>query len=1856
MRKFNFLFCIFFLTSLFISCEHSLDVKPHGNQETSTCTVIKGFLTDKFSGAAPADFENLQPSQNSSARNAIPEVTINDLQYEIYACKYDSLNGTEDTSTRVDVPDDKFASSTMTFEIKLPDAVWKIHAIGSDDLGNILVEGSSVITINSFESSGNGNDTDQTINISLHLSQSATGTGTVNLPFTFESGSLINYIEATWKDLDGDSHTKTMLPSSFIFDMNGDDHWGDSEIPSGVYKVTFRFYNSLGSTSCLYVIPEEEIMVLPGQTTSKWINNANSQYISDSGSFSITNEMIRAAHKNVYVEAKNDASDETADPDPDSTGSRYEPFSSIRKAFDYFAAIDGDHPESIEHQIIVSGEISVTQKYDSSKVYYFPVTNQKLTIKGLNSSTPGTIKCALDNNNDPITPGCAFFVAEDAILELGENLTVSHFVNNTNRAFNASSVEGNGGAVYIDYGGQLILNSCKIKNCKASCGSAIFLYSDEDIIFSGRPQVDGYTYLDGFGSFYLENDFDTTSNNNKYYVSFNIDEDHQNTYKIISKDSALSSYDYNTNFEVCGYSGVHFPGYFPINQDGEIIGSIPTPQVTASMPSTIYVGTNILDDYDYDGIGDIASRYISIVTSGMGECDDIVDVSYTWEINGVTLLNSAMSSSPFAYSTVDFCEGVTKAQVKLRNDFGQSENYEWSINCDSKYNSLGTNYQSGTLGTVAIVDGEGTPVSILQKSNASTKNIIYSDFIGTDIVQTCINQANSQTGLSWRLPTVAEAVSISFACNFDYDIIWLEGGYVIDISSGYFLEGDTYDIPDFAPSIRLIADVSSTPPVIPGDTVYTTWNELCNAVAAANGADAAFYVDGELVAYSTLESMGKVTLIPYGSTCTIRRNSITKDIVFNCSELVLQGSEDHKFILDGNNVSDSNSFINVGNDCAANLNYVTIKNCKSNGKGSAIYSTGTVNLENCDFNNNSSTSEGGAVYVKKNLTVNTCTFTENTSSSAGGAIAIDPTDSSQKVNILNSTFTKNIASGDSYINGGAVYIKSQGNITISDTVFIQNEAEGEGAAIALFSNPTVTLNNLELSGNIKTGPSTDEGIYASLSTKMTLQGQNIIPYLKYDIASNSNNYIPIKLDSSFTQNSSVCLAFSSYTADDKVLSSSNPNLAGSISIYNSDYEVYYDSSVSGYKLKTATPPTSLDNINPSNFTGFVEGETYSIGTEQGFKNFAQIVNNKGSNNATFKLTSNIELTGEWTPISGTANNGFLGTFDGNNKSISGLNLTGANNKPTGIFGKVGTNSVIKNVIIKGSVTGTDTTGALVGQADGDSIRIENCINYASVKGTTNVGGLVGKLSVYSSIIKNCINYGDVTIDGTTNTIAGGIVGFTQGTVENCANLGNIKASDFVGGLIGSTANDSVAIIKNSYNAGKITVTGGGPSKYGAICGYKPKTMENVWYEQNSCSKNNAVWGGASVTDTELHEFYYKNTTDETVKTLVDLKDSLDGYASTAVNYTRWMGTYNAYPVFSGNYGSFNEELTTIVYANTLYTNPTELGTVPASGTKCAVGSQNDLIYMNTLLNDGNTNLEGVTFIVLTDDITVSNWTPIGSTGTTFNHGFRGIFDGNGCTITISGLNQTGSTEDYGLFGYVQDAEIRNLTVKGNYQLSSKSNVGGIVGRVCVTSDKKVIIENCNSYVSITDPYSQGSNYGGIVGKVDNYAGTEDFIIRNCNNYGNISCKTSAGGILGYSSFKVVINNCMNNGKISIQDVESGASGGIVGKIDNDDYASIENNVNTGEIVSGSSIVGACPFISSKSFTNNFYLNQTGLNVIGNNTSYNDCYSIEKSGNTYVLVAGQDLEGDVLSLLIDNAHNNGWADWTTDTSGNLMVAN
>ena len=120
-----------------------------------------------------------------------------------------------------------------------------------------------------------------------------------------------------------------------------------------------------------------------------------------------------------------------------------------------------------------------------------------------------------------------------------------------------------------------------------------------------------------------------------------------------------------------------------------------------------------------------------------------------------------------------------------------------------------------------------------------------------------------------------------------------------------------------------------------------------------------------------------------------------------------------------------------------------------------------------------------------------------------------------------------------------------------------------------------------------------------------------------------------------------------------------------------------------------------------------------------------------------------------------------------------------------------------------------------------------------------------------------------------------------------------------------------------------------------------------------------------------------------------------------------------------------------------------------SGSGSGTASDPYLIFYADQLNQVRNflNRDGVYFklmsdIDLTDWIEQNNpsngWQPIGVSSSAF----KGIFDGNNHIISGLTINRP-STDNVGLFGYIDAATIKNLIVKGN--IEGANQVGGICG-------------------------------------------------------------------------------------------------------------------------------------------------------------------------------------------------------------------
>lgn len=259
---------------------------------------------------------------------------------------------------------------------------------------------------------------------------------------------------------------------------------------------------------------------------------------------------------------------------------------------------------------------------------------------------------------------------------------------------------------------------------------------------------------------------------------------------------------------------------------------------------------------------------------------------------------------------------------------------------------------------------------------------------------------------------------------------------------------------------------------------------------------------------------------------------------------------------------------------------------------------------------------------------------------------------------------------------------------------------------------------------------------------------------------------------------------------------------------------------------------------PSSGNGEVDSP-YIITTAEELKWFRDEVNS-GRYSICAKIADNVEVIDmstvchaadksqnleevSWEPI-GT--NQYMGTFDGNNKTITNLYIN-ANQKYSGLFGYTYISTIKNLTFVNANVTNTNSfTGILVGYGYGGtyqnimtSISCEvyggdgtggiagklagnayNCVNYATVQGKEQVGGLFSSYDSSKSITA-CANYGKVTA---SSLWVGGLVGyFKSGTIQDCANYGDVKGANCVAGMVGFVDQGK---IQNVFSYGNVSAT------------------------------------------------------------------------------------------------------------------------------------------------------------------------------------------------------------------------------------------------------------------------------------------------------------------------------------------------------------------------------------------------------------------------------------------------------------------
>ena len=483
---------------------------------------------------------------------------------------------------------------------------------------------------------------------------------------------------------------------------------------------------------------------------------------------------------------------------------------------------------------------------------------------------------------------------------------------------------------------------------------------------------------------------------------------------------------------------------------------------------------------------------------------------------------------------------------------------------------------------------------------------------------------------------------------------------------------------------------------------------------------------------------------------------------------------------------------------------------------------------------------------------------------------------------------------------------------------------------------------------------------------------------------------------------------------------------------------------------------------------------------------------------------------------GRGTKAFTGTFDGDGHTIVGLQAKG------GIFGKLGSGAVVKNINIASSVfTGknTDSVGAVAAENNGGSI--SGISGYGNtIKGSGGyIGGLVGK------------NYGDIsnsndhsTVIAGAGTVAGGIAGVNGtnasigGTIDNvqstsAVTTGDLEENQYADNLGGIVGKNELSLNKyniNNVSAHGITGKTGNTKTSGGIVGTNEGIISNAYNESIIHGSENI--GGVAG----------KNGTKKPDSKLTELND-----VANAVEIIGDAGGKNV-----GGLVGMQEHATTNQGRNTgVITGCTNVGGM--------VGYNKADSYLNNLENSPQATITGITYVggiagVNEGEISADDQLNLVNSGKIYGwENVGGIAGKNSGSIANVNSN---------INLYVIE-EATRTALKGNAVITPKAQFFG-----GVTGENVGIITNATNRARVDA--AQASYVGGIVGRNTSENGKVGKLLGMGNsNEGFVIGKNYVGGVIGKNEVAITGTDAQSVGIVNSGTVIAlaGGAGGIIGE-------------------------------------------------------------------------------------------------------------
>lgn len=477
------------------------------------------------------------------------------------------------------------------------------------------------------------------------------------------------------------------------------------------------------------------------------------------------------------------------------------------------------------------------------------------------------------------------------------------------------------------------------------------------------------------------------------------------------------------------------------------------------------------------------------------------------------------------------------------------------------------------------------------------------------------------------------------------------------------------------------------------------------------------------------------------------------------------------------------------------------------------------------------------------------------------------------------------------------------------------------------------------------------------------------------------------------------------------------------------------------------------------------------------------------------LEQNIALTNiQWAPIG--VSNSFDGTFNGNNHTITGLNVDAAKGY-AGLFGWL--KGTVQNLQVQGSakasgsVTGGSTTGGIVGKAAGS---VTNCANFGTVTSSGTAGGIAG-----SGTVANSYNLGSVT--GAANKA----YGISSGTVVNSYYICTVGTDERSGYIKNGKESTGQNIIAASGEHGKVIYTvGTGDDAQELVEVLNTPENLGIYIEWTNKTKSpyNPIhirrWDGSFEEGIDAVTLIY-DPNGATTGRAVEINRTVAAGAESAVfqiksvedtdlgfkhengTFLGWDEKSNAATPgykFDASKGTITPAEISVKKGETvtLYAMWQNIWDTDADGAYL-IKTPDDLQSLQTQVNDKGFNYKSKWFR-LANDIDMKqfdNWTPIGIVG----NAFAGNLDGGTYSIRNLSINTTNNNANAGLFGEVSGSTFQKLTLK-DVSVTGRYYCGSLVGSLATNGVGITLVDITAKNIQIT---SSSGNAGGLVGYCPN---------------------------------------------------------------------------------------------------------------------------------------------------------------------------